>query len=156
MLVKGINDSSSDIRALERAIARIQPDKVQLNTVVRPPAEKWARPLSESALNRIKNELGDRAEVVVNFPRRRGSLSVPDIRKAILSMAERRPVTLEDITSSLGRNKQEVLPHLETLLHWQKISRKRHEGAVYYATTMAARKNNASPARQAGRTWKRP
>src|SRR4030042_2114835 len=73
MLVKGINDSPSDIKALKRAIARIRPDKVQLNTVVRPPAERWAQPLSRRALDKIKKNLGGRAEVVVDFRRRPGS-----------------------------------------------------------------------------------
>src|SRR4030042_435709 len=113
MLVKGINDSPSDIRALKRAVARIRPDRVQLNTVVRPPAEKWAQPLSRGALNRIKKNLGGRAEIVADFRRRPGSPAVPEIRGAILSMAGRRPVTLEDITSSLGRKEREVRPREE-------------------------------------------
>lgn len=156
MLVKGINDSPSDIKALKRAIARIRPDKVQLNTVVRPPAEKGARPLSQRALNRIKKELGTRAEVVVDLRRRPGSPAVTDIRRAILAMAERRPVTLEDITSSLGRKKQEVWPHLETLLRWQRFNRQHHGGAVYYAAAKATPKRKKSPARETGRTRKRP
>ena len=156
MLVKGINDSASDIKALKNAVAQIRPDKVQLNTVVRPPAEKWAQPLSQRALNKIRKDLGGRAEVVVDFRRRPGSPAVPDIRRAILAMAERRPVTLEDITSSLGRKEKEVRPHLETLLRWQRISRQKHEGAVYYATAKAAPKRKKSPARKTVRTRKRP
>jgi wyosine [tRNA(Phe)-imidazoG37] synthetase (radical SAM superfamily) len=156
MLVKGINDSPSDIKALKRAIARIGPDKVQLNTVVRPPAEKWARPLSQRALNRIKKELGTRAEVVVDFRRRPGSPAVTDIRRAILAMAERRPVTLEDITSSLGRKKQEVWPHLETLLRWQRISRQKHGGTIYYTPPQPSPRRKKSPGREAGRARKSP
>jgi wyosine [tRNA(Phe)-imidazoG37] synthetase (radical SAM superfamily) len=156
MLVKGINDSPSDIKALKKAIDRIRPDKVQLNTVVRPPAEKWAQPLSRSALDKIKKDLGGRAEVVVDFRRRPGSPAVPDIRRTILAMAERRPVTLEDITSSLGRKEQEVRPHLETLLRWQRIRRQKHEGAVYFAPPKSALKRKNSPVREAGRARKNP
>jgi len=156
MLVKGLNDSPADIKALKKAVARIRPDKVQLNTVVRPPAEKWARPLSRGALNKIKKELGGRTEVVVDFRKRPGSPASPDIRKAILAMAERRPVTLEDIISSLGKKEMEVRPHLETLLRWQRISRQKHEGAVYYATAKAPSKRKKSPARKTVRTRKRP
>jgi len=156
MLVKGINDSPSDIEALKRAIARIRPDKVQLNTVVRPPAEKWAQPLSQRELNKIKNSLGSRTEVVVDFRRRTGSPAALDIKRAILSMAGRRPVTLKDITSSLGRKKQEVRPHLETLLRWQRISRKRHGGATYYATAKAELKKEKSPVRETVRTRRSP
>ncbi len=156
MLVKGINDSPSDIKALKRAVARIRPDKVQLNTVVRPPAEKWAKPLSRRALDKIKKDLGGRAEVVVDFQRRPGFPAVPDIRRAILAMADRRPVTLEDITSSLARKKQEVRPHLETLLRWRRISRQKYGGTIYYMPPQPAPKRKKRPVREAGRARKNP
>ena len=133
MLVKGINDSPADIRALKKAIARIKPDRVQLNTVVRPPAEKWAQPLSRRALEIIKKELGERAEVVADFRRRTRPPAGRNLSEAILAMVERRPVTLPDITASLGRNERDVRTHLETLLCSKKIRRQRHQGSVYFA-----------------------
>jgi len=139
MLVKGINDSPADIRALKKAVGRIRPDRVQLNTVVRPPAEKWARPLSRAALSRIKKALGERAEVVVDFRRRAASPGDQDLKKAILAVTRRRPVTLDDMTSSLGRKKTELRPHLETLLRWNRVSRQRHKGSIYYSAAEPAR-----------------
>jgi wyosine [tRNA(Phe)-imidazoG37] synthetase (radical SAM superfamily) len=156
MLVKGLNDSPADIKALKKAVARIRPDKVQLNTVVRPPAEKWAQPLSRGALNTIKKELGGRTEVVVDFRRRPGSPASPDIRKAILAMAERRPVTLEDIISSLGKKEMEVRPHLETLLRWQRISAQQHGGTIYYTPPQPSPEKRKSPGQEAGRAGKNP
>jgi wyosine [tRNA(Phe)-imidazoG37] synthetase (radical SAM superfamily) len=155
MLVKGINDSPTDIKALKKAVARIRPEKVQLNTVVRPPAEKWAQPLSQRALNRIKKSLGGGAEVVADFRRRPGSPAVPDMRRAILAMAGRRPVTLKDITSSLGRREKEVRPCLETLSRWQRISRQKHGGTVYYALPpQPAQRRKKSLRRESGRDGK--
>lgn len=155
MLVKGINDSPADIKALKKAVARIRPDKVQLNTVVRPPAEKWAQPLSLAALNRIKKNLGSRAEVVVDFQKRPSSQAVPDIRRAILAMAERRPVTFDDMASSLGRKKQELLSHLQTLLRWRRISRHRYRGAIYYSI-MPVSVRKTDPSHQEGRPRTKP
>ncbi len=146
MLVKEINDSPSDIRALKKAISRIRPDKVQLNTVVRPPAEKWARPLSRTELKRMGEALGDRAEAVVDFRRRPSSPGSPDLKKAILAMAVRRPVTLNDMISSLSREKDEIHPHLETLLRWERIRPQRYKGAVYYSAAQPVRgKKKRSP-----------
>jgi wyosine [tRNA(Phe)-imidazoG37] synthetase (radical SAM superfamily) len=155
MLVKGVNDSPSDIEALKRAIARIRPDRVQLNTVIRPPAENWAKPLPRGALNRIRKSLGGRAEIVVDFRKRPGSPAVPEIRRAILSIAGRRPITLEDITSSLGRKEDDVRPHLETLLRWQRISRYRHRGKIYY-TIRAASLGQDIPPGKANRARRKP
>jgi wyosine [tRNA(Phe)-imidazoG37] synthetase (radical SAM superfamily) len=138
MLVKGINDSPADIKALQSAFARIRPDKIQLNTVVRPPAEKWARPLSQAELKTIKKALGDRAEVVAVFRRRPSSPGGQNLKKAVLAMAGRRPVTLDDLTTSLGRGKNEIRPQLETLVRWNRISRRRHRGTVYYSAVEPA------------------
>lgn len=139
MLVKGINDSPADIQALKKAIARINPDRVQLNTVVRPPAEKWASPLSRRALEVIRKELGSKAEVVAEFRRRRRLPAGQDLRESILAMAERRPVTLRDIASSLGRTEKEVRPHLEALRRSKRILRRHHHGSVYFSPDAARR-----------------
>ncbi len=133
MLVKGINDSEADIRALKKAIAGIRPEKVQLNTVVRPPAEKWAKPLSRRALEMIKKDLGEKAEIVADFRRHSRSPTGQNLREAILAMVERRPVTLSDVAASLGRDEREVRPHLDTLLRSKTIRRQRHQGSVYFA-----------------------
>ena len=65
MLAKGINDGREEIKELKKTIAKIKPDRVQLNTVARPPCEKFARALSNKELERIKNLLGPLTEVIV-------------------------------------------------------------------------------------------
>jgi wyosine [tRNA(Phe)-imidazoG37] synthetase (radical SAM superfamily) len=139
MLVKGVNDSPADIRALKKAVARIRPDKIQLNTVVRPPAEKWALPVSPAELKRLEKELGGPAEAIAGFRKRPGLSGVQDLKKAIMAMAGRRPVTLDDLASSLGREKVEIRHNLETLLRWKRLSRRKHGGAVFYTAAETAR-----------------
>lgn len=41
MLVRGVNDSKDQIDALAEAVRRLHPDRVFVNTPVRPPAESW-------------------------------------------------------------------------------------------------------------------
>jgi wyosine [tRNA(Phe)-imidazoG37] synthetase (radical SAM superfamily) len=43
MFVRGVNDGTDEIAALSDAISVIDPDRVQLNTVVRPPCEEEKR-----------------------------------------------------------------------------------------------------------------
>ncbi len=136
MLIKGINDSPADIQALKKAIARIQPDKIQLNTAIRPPAEKWAKPLSRRALETIKKKLGERAEIVAEFRGRPRSPAGRNLGEAILTMVKRRPATLLDITAALGRDEKDIRPHLDTLLRSKKIRRLRHRGSAYFTPEM--------------------
>lgn len=132
MLVKDINDSPADIRALKKAIARIRPDRVQLNTVVRPPAESWAVPLTREELERIKHELGGKTEVVAEFRDTTPSPTAPDLEAAILSLVGRRPVTKKEIMTTLGGREDEVRRVLEELLKKKEIGLLKHKGRRFY------------------------
>lgn len=140
MLVKGVNDSPAHFRALKKAVAMIQPDRIQLNTVVRPPAEKWARPLSRWELEVIRKKLGDKAEVIAEFKKRRRVSPAVPLEEDILALIKRRPVTLRDISLSLGRNENEVVKRLQVLLQENKIKRAEHNGLVYYEPISSNRK----------------
>jgi wyosine [tRNA(Phe)-imidazoG37] synthetase (radical SAM superfamily) len=132
MLVKGVNDTPAHVRALRDAIAVIRPDRVQLNTVVRPPAEASARPLSPRELGRIARAIGGGAEVVADFGPRRGSGAEADLGEAIVAMARRRPVTAGDISASLARHRDEVLKAAGRLLGSGRIRLVRHGRKTFY------------------------
>jgi len=132
MLVKGVNDSPSHIRKLKEAIAKIKPEKVQLNTVIRPPAEKHARPLSLKGLENTEKILGKNCEIIVESYRE-GQISTPEnLEGAILSLIQRRPVTLEEISASLGKHKNEIIKYLDSLLAEGKIKSVTHKGFKYF------------------------
>lgn len=63
-IVPGINDKEKELRLFKEAIARIRPDKVQLNTLDRPGTEAWVRPVPEEKLRSITGFLGDKVEIV--------------------------------------------------------------------------------------------
>lgn len=132
MLIKGVNDTPAHVRAVRDAIAVIRPDRVQLNTVVRPPAEASARPLSPRELGRIARAIGGGAEVVADFGPRRGSGDEADLGEAIVAMAKRRPVTAEDISASLATHRDEVLKAAGRLLRSGRIRLVRHGGKTFY------------------------
>lgn len=133
MLVKGINDSPADTKALKKAIERIRPDRVQLNTVVRPPAEPWALPLSREELETIKKELGDKTEVVADFHKRPQPYSSRGLEAPILSLIARRPVTAKEIATTLAGDEAEVERFLQELLKKKKIKVIHHKGKLFYA-----------------------
>jgi len=64
MLVRNVNDSKEDLRALKKVVSFLKPDRVQLNTVVRDPAEKFAKPLGTTELKRIKKFFGKSCEII--------------------------------------------------------------------------------------------
>lgn len=134
MLVKGLNDRPVHLRALRRAIARIQPDRVQLNTVVRPPAEKTAAPLTGDELEAVREVLEGEApvEIIAAFTGEQRPREPRDAAAAILETLRRRPQTASDIARALGLPLEEVLARLRRLVQGGVLRERRHGGAAYY------------------------
>jgi len=132
MLVKGVNDSPAHLRALKRAAERIRPDRIHLNTVVRPPAEARARPLSPARLERIRAMFGPRAEVIAAFGKTGQAAGPPGLDEDVLATVGRRPVTVDDIAAALGRHRDEVLKTLSHLLERKRVRAVAHRGRTFY------------------------
>lgn len=64
MLVKGVNDDIRLIKKLKAAIEKIRPDRIQLNSPVRATAEKNIFPAGRKKLEKIKEILGERCEII--------------------------------------------------------------------------------------------
>jgi wyosine [tRNA(Phe)-imidazoG37] synthetase (radical SAM superfamily) len=132
MLVKGLNDSPTHIRALRKAAAALGPDRIHLNTVVRPPSEAGAAALSPDELERIRAGFGPGTEIASSPPGRRTPRRPTALDKAITAMTARRPVTVGDISIAIGRNRNEVLKSLTRLLESKKVRSVRHGGKTFY------------------------
>lgn len=134
MLVKGVNDKKEAIEKLKRAIAKIKPDRVQLNTVARPPCEKFAKALSKGELEKIKNLLGPPTEVIIDFERRALPEKMKDLKKGIMTMLKRRPATVKDLVDGLGVHRNEVLKYLAFLEREKRVKSLSYKGKRYYQT----------------------
>jgi len=136
MLVKGINDSEAELDEIARSILMIGPERVQLNTVVRPPAEEFASALSpeemEKAASFLRQKLGEiPVEAVVEFRGERERVMKEDIASAIVTYLKRRPATLADLSASLGLHRNEVVKYLTHLLEDGRIT-ERYSGKEKY------------------------
>jgi wyosine [tRNA(Phe)-imidazoG37] synthetase (radical SAM superfamily) len=136
MLVRGVNDGPGHLKKLRAAAALIRPDRIQLNTVVRPPADRRARPLGRDELERIRDFFGEGAEIIADFKTlsQVPSPAAGDAEAGILAVAGRRPVTLADLSFSLGRPSAEIAALVDRLAAAGKIKAVPHNDAVYYET----------------------
>jgi len=142
ILVKGINDSDAHVKALKKAIDEIKPEKVQLNTVIRPPSEKYAHPLTRKEMEKIKNTLGKNCEIVAYFKRKELTPEEENLHNIILDMIYRRPVTVKDISDSLGKHKNEILKYIDMLKRDGKIKAVTYENKDYYEPNKISDKGN--------------
>ena len=115
-LIPGLNDSEEAIKGFSEAIAKIKPDKVQLNSLDRPGAESWVPKMTEDGMERIKKGLSDVAEIEIigKFVPSESSQNgnsedkYKNLDQSILDLISRRPCTLEDMKASLGFSKSTI------------------------------------------------
>ena len=131
MLVKGVNDGREELSRIKMAISEISPDKVHLNTVVRPPSEIYAEPLSHNEMNDIKNFFGEGCEVIAEYSKH-GAGTFRDVEESIVRMAKRRPVTITDIADVMGISGPNAEKMIEGLKAKGKLKEVYHQGEKYY------------------------
>lgn len=124
MLVKDVNDQEAE--QIARAVQSIEPDRVQLNTVVRPPADP-VLPLSESEMMDILDVFDD-AEIIPDW-----DWSVPEKQEAklLLIMADR-PCTLDEIAELASLDKSEAVKYAIILEREGKIKRRLLKGKYHF------------------------
>ncbi len=139
-LIEGVNTSDEQIGALVRAVERIRPDKVHLNTAVRPTAEPGIRLVSQQKLHLIAERFGPNCEVIAGFehhqPDVQGAVYTADhlenLVQSTLSMLERRPCSIDDIASGLDVNAEQARQAIKTLLSRAKVRSTNKEGVEFY------------------------
>jgi len=135
MFCGGINDDPKEILRIRDLIGKIGPDRVQLNTVYRPPAEDFAFALPPERLERIRQDLGDRVEIIPesNLPLGEKPILQKD---DILALLRRRPCTAEDLSRALGVKLEEVLRALGRLAQDRTLSYKIFHQKCFYEIRM--------------------
>ncbi len=133
VLLAGFNDSAREIEGLKRVIEEISPDKVQLNTVVRPPADSRAMSLDMVRLEEIKNFLGDKVEIIADIPPEQRRQIFESYEDTILETARRRPMRAVDLANVLNLPLEDVEGLLESLMGKGDLSVTGHGEETYYS-----------------------
>ncbi len=121
LLLRGINDTPKQIELFGRYIEKINPEKIHLNTVVRPPVENYAAPLPDERLKEIQRIWGPRAEIISGPAQDKVQTKSNLQESRICELVARRPCTAEDIAQSLGLSMEETAPLITRLIQAKKI-----------------------------------
>jgi len=147
LLVRGMNDGPEDIEALVAVLRPMRLDRIQLNTVVRPPAEPFARPVENDRLTAVAALLRRELGLPVDLPfvpatattapletnTAPDTVQVAAIVDKVKQMVQRRPCTAVDIdrTFHLG-GPEKVVQLLEPLVRAGILQQQEHGGRRYY------------------------
>lgn len=141
-LVGGINSLPGDVRKIANLAGEIGPDRIHLNTAVRPPAEDFAAPLSNEHMEELTHLFHPRAEVIAEF-KAKNSEHVEANQETIFSMLQRRPCTADQIADVFDLHLNEVSKYIGILMRSDQIHVERKSPMVYYAAKNKKEKNYA-------------
>jgi len=129
MLVKDINDSEEEIRRINQFVRELNVDKIQLNTVIRPPGDPTARPLDAEKLQKIKALFDSKlpVEIVADFDRMTSKAYHKDLEQAIIEVLKRRPTRRDEMATALGVHSNEIIKCLQVLEKSKRIKRLKTE-----------------------------
>lgn len=103
MLAAGINDSPDELAALAAAIGPLKPDKIELNTVVRPPAREGTLGLTRERMVRAAAFFASfDTEIIGTFEAKPVECPPEEVGARIVETVERRPCTAAELAASLG------------------------------------------------------
>ena len=130
-LVAGMNSMPSDVSKIAALADSLMPDRIHLNTAVRPPAEDFVAPLPSERLASLCNLFHSPVEVIAPY-KNKGDIEISANEEAIFSMLTRRSCTAEDIAGAFGMHFNEVSKYLGNLLRKELIRTKRTGESFYY------------------------
>jgi wyosine [tRNA(Phe)-imidazoG37] synthetase (radical SAM superfamily) len=131
MLIKGFNDNPQELSKIKEAVSQIRPDEIHLNTVIRPPSEMYAEPLSIEKMTGIKEFFGKECEVIGEF-HAKARKRTEDIRLYTLETTKRRPLTTIDIANIFGISEGNATMMIERLKTEGVVTERRHGTKKYY------------------------
>jgi len=130
-LVAGMNSLPSDVAKIATLAKEIQPDRVHLNTAVRPPSEEFAMPVSRERLESLCPLFYPKAEVIAEFQVKQ-RVEIQAAQEEIYSMLQRRPCTAQEIAETFTMHPNEVSKYLGKLLRENRIHAQVLNTRLYY------------------------
>jgi len=128
LIVKTLNDSKEEIAKLNEYLLKLQPTRIDIGTIDRPPAFD-VKPVSYEELLEISHWFDSTLPVYIAL-RKKADISASSYdKKKILETLSKRPLTQEDIEALFDDESQKCL---RKLLETEKIKRVSTNGVIFY------------------------
>jgi wyosine [tRNA(Phe)-imidazoG37] synthetase (radical SAM superfamily) len=133
VLLRGINDNDEEIEDLKAALDAMNPDRIQLNTVARPPSSREAVALDTERLEAIRRFMGEKAEIIASPHLGKGERDRADLIRAVRDMAERRPIRVRDAADALSIPLKDAGLIVQGLVNRGLLRSREHQGETYFS-----------------------
>ena len=128
LVVAGINDKESEIDALNRYLLKLQPERIDLGTIDRPPAYR-VEAISYERLRELSLHFDPMLSVHITQRKQVSSKPSSYDEERILATLHKRPLTPDDIVILFDETSQKLL---QKLLDAGKIVKNNNNGVIFY------------------------
>jgi wyosine [tRNA(Phe)-imidazoG37] synthetase (radical SAM superfamily) len=137
-LLAGYTSMEAEVRQIADWVRRISPDRVHLNTAVRPPAERYAEPVPRDHLDRLAGLFEPHAEVIADRIGLDSAAGTPPGEHDILEMLLRRPCSVQDVAGALQLRPNEVIMCLDEMCRRKVVEQVIDRQGVHYRAVRSA------------------
>lgn len=131
-LMAGINDAPERVKQIAAVAETIHPDKVHLNTAVRPPADASVRSVAEPALRSFCALFNPRAEVIASFEAAPTAEAAHIRGDELAALIRRHPATADQLATICGAGASDVQAALDPLVAEGKLQAEQRNGEIWY------------------------
>ena len=140
-LLLGINSMPADVEKIAALAGEIKPDRIHLNTVVRPPAEDFAKAVPKDRMKALTHLFEPPAEIMSDSDIN-GKMKIQVNEDTILAMLQRRPCTMKQIEQTFGMHINEASKYLGKLMRSNRIRVYTKNAVVYYQAVIHENSGN--------------
>lgn len=102
MFIKDVNDDEEELKKFKEIVSELKVDKIQINTVTRPPTEESTGKLTKAELEKICKLFEGPCEIICTFEKSVKKSDEDNWSGRVLEILKRRSLTLDDIVKITG------------------------------------------------------
>lgn len=130
-ILDGVNSKVADVRKIAALAETIKPDRIDLNTAVRPPADSGVKAVSPTQLAELADILGPKAEVTASFKKQ--ASPVQDVApETLLGLIQRHPATAGQLARDFNVPAEALSKTLDAMVAENRLSAETRSGETYY------------------------
>ena len=144
-LVEGLNALPTDVDKIAAWAKTLSPDRIHLNTAVRPPAHDFVVAVPEKKLHGLEKRFTPQAEVIATFNAPQTPTGQANADQ-LLTLLRRRPCTADQMARLFNMHPNELAKYTGQLLRNGQIERIRQGNIDYYRSTDNTHKQSTTTA----------
>jgi wyosine [tRNA(Phe)-imidazoG37] synthetase (radical SAM superfamily) len=130
-IIEGVNSHPDQVQKIATIVETLCPDRIDLNTAVRPPADSGVKAVGPEKLAELAKILGAKAQVTASFKQKK-TTAQKITSEALLGLIQRHPATAEQMARDFNVPAETIVQLVTPLVNDDKLRIENRDGEIYY------------------------